>query len=165
MYIAREEGNARQGEARLATGLKCKVCRLPYLLASGQTVIMMADPGMQAWFTSMLEPWVHYVPFGYDNYEEIFDVIEFLNKNSAYAEQIAVTAQRFAQEYLTEAGRDCYVLTMLEQYSHLLKMHIGTLADYPHAVTLEEGLEKSQSEWERLDEWLKQNPSAKRTNN
>ena len=118
---------------------------------------------MQSWFSSLLEPWIHYVPFAYDSYEEIFDVIEFLNNNSAYAEQIALASQNFAQEYLTEAGRDCYVLTLLEQYSRLLKLDVGGLADYPHAVTLEDGLEKSQAEFERLEDWFVQNPSKRRT--
>ena len=121
---------------------------------------MLADPGMQSWFSSMLEPWVHYVPFAYDNYEEIYDVIEFLNKNPDYAEQIALASQYFAQEYLTEAGRDCYVFTLLQQYSQLLKLNLGTIADYPHAVGLEEGLEKSQAEFERLDAWRRENPES-----
>ena len=145
----------------LIRNVKVMFCRLPYLLASGQTVLMMANPGMQSWFSSMLQPWVHYVPFAYDRYEEIFGVIEYLNRNSALAEKIALASQKFAEEYLTEAGRDCYVLTMLQQYSQLLEVHIGSISDYPHAVTLEEGLEKSQAEWERLDEWLRQTPTAR----
>ena len=90
------------------------------------------------------------MPFAYDQYDEIFDVIEYLNARPDLGERIALAGQKFAEEYLVEAGRDCYVLTFLKEYNELLTFPVGNLAAYPNAVTLEEAIEKSQIEYKRL---------------
>ena len=60
---------------------KLHTCRLPYLLASDQVVIKETDSKYEHFFSAVIHPWVDYVPIGDDNFDEIFDRLQWLNNH------------------------------------------------------------------------------------
>lgn len=56
-----------------------------------------------------LQPWVHYVPTGYNGIKEIESVVRWLRDHDDLARAIGRNGQRFAQEHLTAEGRYCYL--------------------------------------------------------
>ena len=60
-------------------------------------------------FHPALKPWVHYVPTGFNGWEEVERVVQFLREHDDLARSIAANGQRFAATHLVAEGRHCYI--------------------------------------------------------
>lgn len=56
-----------------------------------------------------LKPWVHYVPSGWNGFDEVDRIVQFLRTHDSLARGIAASGQRFARTHLVEEGRLCYL--------------------------------------------------------
>jgi len=92
-----------------------------------QTIIKQ-ESDLYEWYYHALQPWVHYVPTGYNGIPldhddkgknetdaqeagtvEIDRIVLFLRDHDHLARSIAANAQRFAATHLTSEGRYCYI--------------------------------------------------------
>lgn len=94
-------------------------------------MILLQQSNRRYHFSSLLRPFVHYVPFSVG---DIIDKIEWLKRNPRLAEQIALNAQAFAASYLRAEDYQCHVLNMLEVLGDM--MH-NTSAATPSLTAIE----------------------------
>ena len=116
--------------------------RLPWLLANEQLVLKDLHAQYQTYFSDALKPWVHFVPVGTHHYADIFDVIRYLHANQDIAYRIRENGRQFARQFLSTQARHCYIFKLLTEYANLQRFEVGSLQDYPLAVTLEEELKR-----------------------
>lgn len=88
---------------------------LPWQLFSGST-LLKSDSTVSEWFYSALKPDVHYVPFN-PNRSELKDKILWLRENDDQAREIAMNAQAFAEEWLTDENAFLYMYKLLQAYA------------------------------------------------
>lgn len=56
-----------------------------------------------------MQPWLHYVPSGYNGWGEVERVVQFLQDHDSLARTIAENGRRFAATHLVSEGRHCYI--------------------------------------------------------
>ena len=102
----------------------CAALRMRQLLASDSAVLWVETNQIE-WFYPLLQPYVHYIPVRFLEYEPEDPLRDVVNK-IAWAEQhpekvaaIVKEANRFAVTHLSHHALDCYSLQMLDEYSRL----------------------------------------------
>ncbi|KAL4427661.1 hypothetical protein ABPG75_001750 [Micractinium tetrahymenae] len=127
-------------------GIGCST-RFQQLLATGQTVIKQESP-LRGFFYYALQPWVHYVPTGWNGISEIDAVVAFLRQHDALARRIGENSKRFAHDHLNEEGRLCYVKVLMEEMKRLMRREVRA-EDFPSLITYEEEVENYFTEQEK----------------
>lgn len=61
-----------------------------------------------AFYFYAMQPWVHYVPTGFNGLSEIESIVDFLRANDGLARKVGLNSKRFAHVHLGEEGRLCY---------------------------------------------------------
>ena len=127
--------------------------RLPEVLRNSGQVILLEDfsPNVAHWYAA-LQPWVHYVPIGRENYEDIFDVLKFLIKHDDLAQNIARQGRDFGLRYLHPVASECYTKKMFQELSALYTYKPRSPGT--QAVTLRHALEVVEKD--RV--WMNENP-------
>lgn len=102
----------------------CAALRMRQLLASDSAVFWVESNQIE-WFYPLLQPYVHYIPVRYFDYEPDDPLRDIVNK-VAWAEQhpekirvIVANANRFASTHLSEHAFTCYSVHMLDEYARL----------------------------------------------
>lgn len=70
------------------------------------------------WFSSLIKPYVHYIPVNYD-LSNLIEQIEYIKNNDAVAEQIAKNALQFSKEYFSSEYQKKYLLENINKFTSL----------------------------------------------
>ncbi len=93
--------------------------RLSYEMSMGSTIMLVGSP-WRIWFTTMLEPYVHYVPVLHDMSDLVEKVI-WCREHDKECEEIAANALSFFNTYLQKDG----ILDYMQKTLVDLKTEIG----------------------------------------
>lgn len=77
---------------------------VPFLISNGT-----------CWFSSLIKPYVHYIPVNYD-LSNLIEQIEYVKNNDAVAEQIAKNALQFSKEYFSSEYQKKYLLENINKF-------------------------------------------------
>ncbi|KAL4422041.1 hypothetical protein ABPG77_004857 [Micractinium sp. CCAP 211/92] len=110
--------------------------RLAKVLATGQLVIK-EDSDIYEFYYPAMQPWLHYVPSGYNGWGEVERVVQFLRDHDSLARTIAENGRRFAATHLVSEGRHCYIKVLLEELAKLMR-YKPSLESFPVRISLEE---------------------------
>ena len=75
----------------------------------------------QLWFTSLLKPWIHYIPIKQD-LSDLAEMITWCKKNDTKCKSIAENAMAFYQKYINQDYVLDYLETNLNTISTSLKI-------------------------------------------
>ena len=102
----------------------CAALRMRHLLASDSAVFWVETNQIE-WFYPLLQPYVHYIPVRFLDYE-LDDPLRDIVRKVAWAEAhpakvatIVSNANRFAVTHLSDHALTCYSVQMLDEYARL----------------------------------------------
>jgi beta-1,4-mannosyl-glycoprotein beta-1,4-N-acetylglucosaminyltransferase len=78
---------------------------VPFLISNGT-----------CWFSSLIKPYVHYIPINYD-LSNLIEQIEYVKNNDTIAEQIAKNALQFSKEYFSSEYQKKYLLENINKFT------------------------------------------------
>ena len=97
----------------------CCVCSLSQgILASGSVLVSQSSP-VYAYWDPLLQPWVHYVPYG-RWFDDLPDVVRRLQSDDALAERIMRAGRDFHAQYTSREAAMEYTALLFDKYSQLL---------------------------------------------
>jgi hypothetical protein len=82
-------------------------CRFEQLLPMG-SLIFKQDSAYFSYYSHLLQPFKHYVPFWQQVPEELLAQLEWAKANDDKAIAIGRAGQEFAQRYISRQARACY---------------------------------------------------------
>lgn len=92
--------------------------RLPFLMALG-SLVFKQESDFFTWWYPLLKPFHHYVPIVINNtWNDVFEKVDWANKNDAQARKIAETGRNFVSQYLIQ-NADVYMCQLLKEYSKI----------------------------------------------
>ncbi|KAK9829902.1 hypothetical protein WJX72_008578 [[Myrmecia] bisecta] len=104
----------------------CAALRLRHLLSSDSAVMWVESPE-EEWYYPLLVPFKHFIPVEYDPLSRPYDaglnladMVQWAERHPEQVAQIVRSANEFADFHLSERGRMCYVLRLLQHYQKLL---------------------------------------------
>ncbi|GLC55264.1 hypothetical protein PLESTB_000965900 [Pleodorina starrii] len=107
---------------------------LERLLALG-SVVLAEQSGYYGYFHRALKPYEHYLPWWEKEPGDVFSRLQWVRDNADAASRIAAAGAAFAREHLTETGRACYWLRLLQRHAAALRV-APALHRFPHATPL-----------------------------
>ncbi len=81
--------------------------------------VMFVSSIFEEWFSSQLQPWQHYIPFGLD-FSDLEKNIQWAFKNQNEAQKISLRSQIFSHKHLNIKAQQCYMGLLILEYSELL---------------------------------------------
>ncbi|XP_075992521.1 protein O-glucosyltransferase 2-like [Anticarsia gemmatalis] len=96
--------------------------RMPYLLAGGGMVLKQDSPYYEH-FYSQLTAWEHYVPIARD-LSDLVDRVKWARDNDDKAQQIAINAKNYANQYLLPQHVICYHAALFWEWSKRIKSEV-----------------------------------------
>lgn len=81
-----------------------------------RSVVLNVESDWIEFFYPYLKPWIHYVPID-KNFDNVVEVLEFLNDNQLLASRIAKRGFEFIRDHLTMNTIRCYWQNLLTLYS------------------------------------------------
>ena len=102
----------------------CAALRMRQLLASDSAVFWVETNQIE-WFYPLLQPYVHYIPVRFLEYEpedplrDIVNKVQWAEQHPEKIEAIVRNANRFAVTHLSDHALTCYSLQMFEEYAQL----------------------------------------------
>ena len=82
--------------------------RLSFELSLGSVILYTDDSPYYTWFSRALQPWVHYVPIK-SNLEDLFEKIEWCQRNDLRCQQIAQNARKFYENFINKEYMFAYL--------------------------------------------------------
>lgn len=102
----------------------CAALRMRQLLASDSAVLWVETNQIE-WFYPLLQPFVHYIPVRYLDYEaddplrDLISKIEWAERNPKKVQAIIRNANKFATSHLSDHAIMCYSVQLLDEYAGL----------------------------------------------
>lgn len=102
----------------------CAALRMRQLLASDSAVLWVETNQIE-WFYPLLQPFVHYIPVRYLDYEaddplrDLITKIEWAERNPKKVQAIIRNANKFATSHLSDHAIMCYSVQLLDEYAGL----------------------------------------------
>lgn len=102
----------------------CAALRMRQLLASDSAVLWVETNQIE-WFYPLLQPFVHYIPVRYLDYEaddplhDLVVKIEWAERNPKKVAAIVRNANKFATSHLSDHAITCYSVQLLDEYARL----------------------------------------------
>ncbi len=102
----------------------CAALRMRNLLASDSAVLWVETNQIE-WFYPLLQPFVHYIPVRYLDYEaddplhDVITKIEWAERNPRKVQAIVRNANKFATSHLSDHAITCYSVQLLDEYARL----------------------------------------------
>lgn len=102
----------------------CAALRMRQLLASDSAVLWVETNQIE-WFYPLLQPFVHYIPVRYLEYEaddplhDVITKIEWAERNPRKVQAIVRNANKFATSHLSDHAITCYSVQLLDEYARL----------------------------------------------
>lgn len=104
----------------------CATIRMHDLLASDSAVLWV-ETNQVEWFYPLLQPYVHYIPVRFLEYEPedpLRDIVRKIEWGEQHPEKVAAivrNANRFAVTHLSDHALTCYSVQMLDEYARLFQ--------------------------------------------
>ena len=104
----------------------CATIRMHDLLASDSAVFWVETNQIE-WFYPLLQPYVHYIPVRFMEYQpedplrDIVNKVAWAEKNPDKVATIVANAQRFAKTHLSHHALTCYSVQLLDEYARLFQ--------------------------------------------
>mmetsp|Transcript_30475 Transcript_30475/g.61790 ORF Transcript_30475/g.61790 Transcript_30475/m.61790 type:complete len:187 (-) Transcript_30475:2425-2985(-) len=89
--------------------------RMPSVMALGSAVVKQESDYLEHWYRDLV-PWVHYVPMAHD-FSDLAEVLGWLQKHDAEAEQIGKAGRQFAVDNLQPEHTLCFWYVFLYEYA------------------------------------------------
>lgn len=127
----------------------CAALRMRQLLASDSAVFWVESNQIE-WFYPLLQPFVHYIPVRYVDYEQddpLHDVVSkvhWAEQNPKKVAAIVRNANKFAAAHLTDHGILCYSTQLLDRYARL----------FSDAHTLKDAAQQGNFSTDHIQHWL-----------
>ncbi|DBA77468.1 TPA: hypothetical protein ACH3X1_009293 [Trebouxia sp. C0004] len=102
----------------------CAALRMRQLLAS-DSAILWVETNQIEWFYPLLQPFVHYIPVRYLDYEtddplhDVITKIEWAERHPRKVQDIVRNANKFATSHLSDHAITCYSVQLLDEYARL----------------------------------------------
>lgn len=84
-----------------------------------RSLVLNVESEWIEFFYPLLKPWIHYIPID-KNFENVIELLEFLNENQLLASRIAKRGFEFIRDQLTMKTIRCYWQQLLTLYSDRL---------------------------------------------
>ena len=122
-------------------GIGCSA-KLEKALALG-SLVLKEESGLLSFFSSLLLPFVHYVPFWRQRPQELLWALAWARRHGRDAERIAAAGQAFVRRQLSPPSLRCYWALLWAEIAALQRFDPGPQAGqraYPAAVPADEFL-------------------------
>ena len=127
----------------------CAALRMRQLLASDSAVFWVESNQIE-WFYPLLQPFVHYIPVRYVEFEvddplhDVVNKVQWAEQNPKKVAAIVRNANKFAAAHLTDHGILCYSIQLLDRYARL----------FSDAHTLKDAEQRGNFSSEHTQHWL-----------
>ena len=111
----------------------CASVRLALQLAS-DALVFKIDTDEHEWYYPLLKPFVHYVPLQANStHVNVEEMMLWAKQHADQVVSIIDEANKFAEQYLSPTGRDCYALQLIDRLHRMMPSTI--LPDFAVNVT------------------------------
>eukprot|EP00201_Polytomella_parva_P022576 CAMPEP_0175045136 /NCGR_PEP_ID=MMETSP0052_2-20121109/4226_1 /TAXON_ID=51329 ORGANISM="Polytomella parva, Strain SAG 63-3" /NCGR_SAMPLE_ID=MMETSP0052_2 /ASSEMBLY_ACC=CAM_ASM_000194 /LENGTH=535 /DNA_ID=CAMNT_0016308575 /DNA_START=356 /DNA_END=1963 /DNA_ORIENTATION=+ len=114
-----------------------------------QSVVLREMSGYDTFFTHLLQPYKHYVPFWRERPEEIINAVQWCRNSDSpsssmdsdpeqdRARQVAAAGRAFAREFLSGPKRQCFWFRTFKEYRKQFRNYVPKLSEWPKAQSIE----------------------------
>ena len=86
----------------------------------GSNSVVFYNGIFTVWFSRLIKPFVHYVPFKAD-FSDLTEKLEYAKNNDEEMKKIAENARKFIEEFITPDTVSCYLALLIVEYLELVE--------------------------------------------